>query len=444
MKSTTRYALIIFGFFVFVILAPLLILYVSGTTFNFDGNGSNSTGIFDAKSNPSGAKVLINGKEHSSAPAIARFLDQGEYVFTITKDGYYDWSKRLPIESGQVSYAQVGVDEVQLIKKSEPVNIAGPDISSFIMIDDKLWYTTGSKLSYLALGNQSPSTIEAVSSGYIDKRLRDKKHFIYTIDRGTPDPDDSSSNLFQDALINSSNNRVDLLPISLRNEKSIEMASDNIVLVLSENKITAYNLNTKTISEVKKDVLEFTTLGDTGYFLNSDGTITNAVWNGTNYFNEQIIVDQTPDPVADDFNDLIITDNKELFLHKQLTGLFRVGNSLEKVVDNLSYLYFDMSTNEISYTKANELDFYNFITHRSQLLTRSTELYEPYFVRSNIGYGFAISDKGLELIEIDGRDHQNRYVLLEGRTVSNFAIAANQKTIIALVDGSLVMLEIRN
>ena len=116
MKKSSRYLLISFGIIIFFVIAPLLVLYVSGTRVNLDDRDTSSTGILDVKSEPSNAQVFINNDERSSTPATIRFLTQGEYVVTIKKDGYRDWTKRLAIESGEVRFAQEGVDVVQLIK----------------------------------------------------------------------------------------------------------------------------------------------------------------------------------------------------------------------------------------------------------------------------------------------------------------------------------------
>ena len=88
--------------------------------------------------------------------------------------------------------------------------------------------------------------------------------------------------------------------------------------------------------------------------------------------------------------------------------------------------------------------FYNFLTNKPQLLTRSTEQVSSFFIRSSIGYGFVGSTSGLEIVEIDTRDKQNRYKIISNKPVYQIAITANQKTVLALQDSALVMLELRD
>lgn len=431
MKKSSRYLLIGFGFVVFFVIAPLLILYVSGTKLHLDSRDASSTGILDVKSEPSGAQVTVNDDEKGTTPTTVRFLTQGEYLVTISKEGYYDWSKRLPIEAGQVRFAQEGVDVVQLIKKSTETIISPNNVSSFLLAGDTIWFAQNNNLVYAPLNeptNQTTLNNVFTAPGNL-WLLRDKNHIL--IPNGK-----------QSILINNSSKIISALPFEVTRDWQIQTPSDDIVIYGDGDTLTSYNLNTKVSIEVKSGVRAFTMINNTAYFARTDGVISSAVWNGTNFADEQAISNNVQLDKSD--VSLIITDRKELFLNNAGSGFYRVGPVLDQIVSRVDKALLDPITNEMTLQIAGELWFYNFLTNKPQLLTRSTEQVSSFFIRSSIGYGFVGSTSGLEIVEIDTRDKQNRYKIISNKPVYQIAITANQKTVLALQDGALVMLELRD
>ncbi len=428
MKKTTRYSLIAFGFFIFIILAPLLVLYVSGTRFNLDSRDTSSTGIFDAKTNPSNATLLIDDKEHSSTPAIARFLNQGEYLFTLRKEGYYNWNKRLPVQSGGVTFAQQGVDQIQLIKKTAPLIIEPTGVSNFRLVGSTIWYPLGNTIVRTPVNDPQKKTVLEnlnINAKYMTP-LRDGKHLWIQAIEGW-------------YILNTDNNSAFQFPFATTH---IEMTSNGLAIFEQNSVLQSYNPTTNEASDLVSDIKAFAMLGNTGYFFKTNGVISSAVWNGSSFVDEQLILNNIP--VSPDESELIITNRKELFLRNGKNTLYRVGQSLELIATQIESINFEPLTNELNFISSGEMSFYNFISNRPQLLTRTTIPSNAFLIHSNIGYGFIGNANGLEAIEIDTRDHQNRYQLLSGKQVWQIAMTSNQKTIIALQDGSLVMLEIRN
>ena len=430
MKNTTRYSLLALLFFTFIILAPALILYVSGTRFSFSDRDTSSTGIFDAKSNPGDATLTIDGKEHSKTPAIARFLNQGEYEFALHKDGYYDWSKRLPIEAGNVTFAQSGVEQIQLLKKTQPVVIEPTGVSNFQVINDVLWYPLGNDIVRAPANNPQDKTVirNVATAPMTLTALRDSKYLRI-------------SGMEEVAIVNTQTNAVYQFPYA---SAHLEMVTDNIVVYTQGPHLYAYNLTTKAVTGLRNDIVAFTLLGNTAYLLNTKGIISSAVWNGSSFVDEQIIFNDAP--VTPDESELIITNRKELFLKNGKTALYRVGQErLEQIASPVESVHLEAATNELTFVSAGELSFYNFLNSRPQLLTRSTASVNTFIIHSNIGYGFVGSSGGLEAVEIDSRDQQNRYKLLNsGQPVWQVAMTNNQKIVIALYGSSLVVLEVRN
>jgi hypothetical protein len=437
MKSRTRYGLIIFGFIVFLILAPILVLYISGRKVDLNNRDTDQTGILDAKSNPGGATVTLDGKNESTTPAIVRFLNQGEYLVNIHKDGFYDWKKRLPIEQSKVTYAQVGVDEVQLIKQSTPVTLVPEGVTNFVLLNDELWYATQNSIVRTSL---SPSAKKVIIPTPDPKKsitlsvLRDKKH-IYLGNGYILNTNDNS--IVQDPEIYSLFDSAD----------NVAVTPNGIVISANGSALKAFDPSTKIVTSLgPKMVGAVTMIDNTGYFLEveyKESKITSAVWNGTQFVDFQTLATYKYGDLSGSFNSLYITNSKKLFCNCGGT-LYRVNSELEKL-DGVLSARLDLTTDELVYQNASELSFYNFLINKPQLLTRGIVDPTSYFmIRSNIGYGFIGNNSGLEAVEIDNRDQQNRYQLLSGKKVWQIAITTNEKAILALQDGALLMLEIRN
>ncbi len=429
MKSSTRYTLLAILVVVFAIAAPSLILYVSGRKLNLDDGRTSATGILDAKTNPTGVMLSIDGKDHSTTPAIARFLTQGEYNVTLHKDGYLDWSKRLPIESGQVTFAQEGVTEIQMIKTPISRVLINSGVASFVLVDGNIVFTRDENLVYAPLSNPSQQTNIALGfrpSGLTI--LRDKEH-VYL---GNNKVFDASQKIIVE-LPKFQNN--------FYNPSDITVTPNGVFIFLANNGLNAFDPSNKKNTLLRTDVKGFTMTGNNGYFIVSNGNtndINTALWNGTEFRDPQVVSSNVQ------AKNLYITDNKELFCDCN-NGFARVNSTIENLGPK-SNVHLDLSTNELAFlTNGNELQFYNFLTSRPQLLTRGNLNSQTNFlVRSSIGYGFVGNENGLEAIEIDSRDHQNRYQLIKGKQVWQLAMTDNQKTILALVDGSIVAIDIRN
>lgn len=433
MKTSTRYSLIGLGFFIFIILAPSLVLYVSGTRLNFGSRDTDNTGIFDAKSNPTDATLYINDVKHSNTPATARFLNQGEYVFSLKKDGYHDWSKRLPIEAGGVTFAQEGVSEIQLFKKGEPVTMVPNGVSSFAIIKNQIWFARDNSIVSMPFDDPDNQIITQIGfKAEVVVPLRNDR-YLY-IGPGT--------------LFDTMTRSTIVIPprdsLTVNAPENIAVINDHILYITNVT-LLSYNISTKEITTVRDNVSALTAINTTLYFSVVDdldarrATIYSSNWNSTALTDAQPLITNTS---LAEF--LYITDNKELFC---LCGgaLSRVGSTLETVGSQILAIHLDARTNELAFINSNEFSFYNFIASKSQLITRGfLQRNTPFIVRSSIGYAFIGNSLGLEAIEIDTRDHQNRYQLLSGKPVYQIVLTENQKTIIALQDGSLVSLEIRN
>ncbi len=93
----------------FLISAPVVVLYTAGYRLNLPSGRLVQTGILSISSVPSGARVLVDGVLSGTTSALVKNLLPGSHRVELRKDGYLPWSKTLPIESQRTTFVQNAV-----------------------------------------------------------------------------------------------------------------------------------------------------------------------------------------------------------------------------------------------------------------------------------------------------------------------------------------------
>ncbi|MFA5020616.1 MAG: PEGA domain-containing protein [Patescibacteria group bacterium] len=120
---------------IFLIAAPLIVLYTMGYRYNLTKGRVQKTGIIRITSTPRGADIQLNGIKYelSQTPARIEKLLPGDYEIKLSKDGYYDWQKKLPVYENGTTFAE----KIILWKKSEPANLSSTTAASWLVSPDK-------------------------------------------------------------------------------------------------------------------------------------------------------------------------------------------------------------------------------------------------------------------------------------------------------------------
>src|SRR6185295_5412464 len=82
----------------YLIICPALILYSLGIIFKPTTQSLEKTGVIYISTVPSDADIYINKKlfkDHT--PALISGLLPGNYLLHVTKEGYNDWQKIIPV-----------------------------------------------------------------------------------------------------------------------------------------------------------------------------------------------------------------------------------------------------------------------------------------------------------------------------------------------------------
>jgi hypothetical protein len=118
----------------FVVAAPLLILYTAGYRYNVKKQAVSRTGSMVIETEPKNATVsLSNVDEEYTTPLRLTDVFPNQYDITVTKDGYYSWHKQLTVESQLTTFAE----DIILFKQSEPEQLMSEPVTAMYTADNK-------------------------------------------------------------------------------------------------------------------------------------------------------------------------------------------------------------------------------------------------------------------------------------------------------------------
>lgn len=417
MNKKLRYFLIFLCLLVFVIAAPLIVLFVSGTKLDLRSKDYTKTGILVAFSNPDKAEVYLNGESKGDTPANIRFLNQGDYKLTLKKPGYYDWSKTLSVQPDRITYNYEGVDAVQLIMKPNPSALPLPAVNSFVLVGGEIWYASGNNIGRFKINDPSAET-KNITLSFNPSRLENTSDDNFLLVTGQAG---------RQAILDIDKKTAVELPAGMSGSKSITVSPDGQILAIKDGNLYAYQSQTNTTKLVLGNVTGFTMLGNTGYLSRSasDGVIETRRWANSAFGEAQILAS---DSMLQQPTELIITKNKVLFVVNN-GNLYRVNETLQLLNKQVKHIRIDSQTEELAYITPGELWFYNFLANKPQLLTRNTTAVNSFLMRSPIGYGFFSSPNGLEAWETDTRSEQNHYPIASNQNVGEIAVDKSIKNI---------------
>ena len=99
---------LIFWLFVLIFLlgAPATIFYAIGYSYDWQNHKITQTGGLYFKSTPSNAEIFLDNKLIDTTAALISRLTPNDYKIKISKDGFYDWEKTLPVYPRLVTEAR--------------------------------------------------------------------------------------------------------------------------------------------------------------------------------------------------------------------------------------------------------------------------------------------------------------------------------------------------
>jgi len=134
---TLLYRRLTYGIFIiiFLILAPVVVLYTAGYRYNFTKGRVQKTGILTISSNPRGAGINLNGQlVKQTTPAKIEKILPGDYEIQLTLPGYHSWQKKLPIYENSTAFAEK--INLWLLATSSPLTAIKAE-TTFVSSDQK-------------------------------------------------------------------------------------------------------------------------------------------------------------------------------------------------------------------------------------------------------------------------------------------------------------------
>ncbi|PJA45961.1 hypothetical protein CO174_01185, partial [Candidatus Uhrbacteria bacterium CG_4_9_14_3_um_filter_50_9] len=105
MNRTWRTILFFSFLLMFLVSAPVIVLYTAGYRLDVMAGRITHTGVLNATSIPRGATVLIDGVLKSDrTPTVFDDVFPGEHLITLQRSGYTSWEKILEIKSRETTF----------------------------------------------------------------------------------------------------------------------------------------------------------------------------------------------------------------------------------------------------------------------------------------------------------------------------------------------------
>lgn len=115
---------------IFIVTAPLVVLYTAGYRFDLRTASLVRTGILEITTKPRSATIFLNDKKITGlTPFIVKKVFPGTYRLRLEKDGYHSWQQEISIksqETAQVSARLFPESEPEVIVQDENILLAGP------------------------------------------------------------------------------------------------------------------------------------------------------------------------------------------------------------------------------------------------------------------------------------------------------------------------------
>lgn len=421
MSITFRRCLYTFFIILFLIIAPLMILYAAGYKIK-SGFILQKTGTLIVATKPKGAKIYLNNKlvqnffqniltlnkTFITSPAKIKNLSSGEYEVKLELGGYWPWQKRLNILPGQSTFAE----DVYLFKQALPIIISplkiekiipSPDQKELVILSNKQvdLFNLADEIM-IVISTSTPGNINGLNLSWKNAWSPDQKKLILGKIIISLAP--TTAVLDFEKLIN---NKVENLQWSnLDNNKIYYLANGQLnIYDFPDNKITAAVAEQKIIDYlVKNNYLYFITKNE----LSSDLKI----WD----INKNQLVGQINLPYSS--YTIIDSDNKLLNLYDSgrqilyLINPFSPIKPLKEIINNISQINW-IDNNNLLYANDFEIWLMDINSLNRKLLTRISDKIENIIWHPSNNYVIYATAKAINVLELDDREKYNITKLTE-------------------------------
>lgn len=383
---------------IFLITAPLIVLYTAGYRYNLSKGRIQKTGILIISSIPKKAEIYLNEKkeEKKTTPAEIKNVLPGDYEIILSKNGYHNWQKKLPVYENFTTFAE----KVNLWKLATSTKISNSVVSAWQASNDgnKVVFSDSSgSIGIFDLNDNTFWTIESLPANSILKSLswspNNKKILINYVNQGKEGL--KLYNISLDKIQTLNNNGL----------QNIKWSQDNDDMLYAQNNKGIWQVDTNKNSN--KLIIETITSGDyeikNNYLYGLDNKylyrknisdVKSSIENINTISCPQCVF------VKNNSNKIILQDkNQNLFIidsNNQAPTVYAKGKTLNWLNNNSLLYYNDF-----------EIWIYNFNESGPKLITRFGQPINQAIWQPLGKHIIFSSDNRIKIIELDDRELRN-------------------------------------
>jgi hypothetical protein len=370
MSSKLRLVIFLAFVLMFLIAAPLLVLYTAGYRFDMTSGRIVHTAVLNMSSVPRNANVLIDGElEEDRTPSVIETVLPGEHEIVLEKEDYISWKQTLFFESRETTFADVILFLDEQPETIQNLNVlsahASPSGWKFIYLTQEsswieMWSTEGDDSStqlLMRLPFNSSSTYTLSFSAHGDYILLAREHGPF----------------HELALVQTDNGVPSNLPTALTDvdEYWWDAQSDNLLYVEVDDQTHRIDVKADTDELITTDLTVMTSFEERDVILSEHNN--RAV---LSFLDEEIASIITYLPLGD--YSFVVTPSPLVGLydsqHSRLI-LIDTNNRDQPILLNETAIEWTWNDNDqqLLYTSGFDLRLYQRDQHKTQTITRLSE-----------------------------------------------------------------------
>lgn len=131
MNKRARQTTFLVFFCLFLIIAPIVVLYTAGYRINTRKMSFVKTGVLTVSSEPKGAAVFLDGEKDGETNTVIKNIMPDDHLVRLEKEDYWPWEKTLEVEANSTTF----VEKAELFLVAEPGEIETENFSAFAFED---------------------------------------------------------------------------------------------------------------------------------------------------------------------------------------------------------------------------------------------------------------------------------------------------------------------
>ncbi len=191
MLRTTRNILFFFFAAVFLVSAPLLVLYTAGYRISLNNYRVIETGAIAVSTNPHGASITVDTKvEPNKSPTVIQNVLPQTLPIRLTKNGYIPWEESIQVSGGQTTYVNATLyadaqPEMLATFPKHALTVQSPNARYLIVLTDTGGQTQVSLYDVIVKEQKNLTTLPGAAAGYAVAFSSDTNIFAVT-QKGIP------------------------------------------------------------------------------------------------------------------------------------------------------------------------------------------------------------------------------------------------------------------